>query len=424
MSFYRFATSELLSTYFPTWIWQGREWSKGRIPKYDPYYWGNAHAHPVLSTYYPPSIFLSAISTAGSKLDRIFRHYLCFLLVHYVVGCVAWFWLFSQHSTPRISLFGAITITFGAYALKQQPCIIYTLAWFPLSLYQNPLVSTTAIGMMLLSGYYPFAIYLMPVSIISHILWYQEAWLLFGIIMGLPQLIPFIKHLPKTIKRMNDKCEETPSVERRFYVGVVPILLLIFSKSSIWPLTIASAVFALGLGKSIFPRIHERWLMVLQFCIGWSSVSALTNLNLTNIQLILLVALHAFDLYWHNRECLPPSPYCELWRRPSRAFNTPLTRFLEANLGDYKVSGLPWPLFTGHINNLKTMGYCGSMQTKEMWSWRKSFKHDPFIDGVDECDLTNRGVGFAYSRKKLDWLHTGIPHLYRNPSTNGLQDRL
>jgi len=410
---WKLATSELLSTFFPTWIWQGREWRKGRIPKYDPYYWGNAHAHPVLSTYYPLS--LSKLSGFLS-INSAFKLMVYNLFAHVLIGFFGYYWLFHSFSDPLPSLFGALTITFGAYSLKQQPCIIYTLAWFPPTLYQNPVISSIAVGMMLLAGYYPFAIYLLPISVGAHILWYSEAWLFTGIILGLPQIIPFLRHLPNTIKRLDDKCE-SPEVERRFYVGITTIMLLPFSNSRIWPLTVLTAIFCLGLLKNIFPRVHERWLIVLQFCLGWMSVSALNNLNLETIPLTCLLLIHAFDLFWHNSPCLPPRPYCELWQRPTRVFNSKLTRFLEANLGDYKVSGLPWPLFTGHINGLKTIGYCGSMQTKEMWSWRKSFKHDPFIDGVDEDELTRRRVKYAFSRKRLDrWYPTPIKHLYRNPN--------
>jgi len=409
---WRFATSELLSTFFPTWIWQGREWRKGRIPRYDPYYWGKAHSHPVLSTYYPPSIIASIFS---KETNRSFIGFIILIAVHIIASFTSWFWLFHTFSGPLPSLFGAITITFGAYSLKQQPCIIYTLAWFPLALNQDPVISSIAVGMMILAGYYPFAIYLLPIAAMAHILWYGEVWLMLGILLGLPQLIPFLKHLPKTIKRLDDKCE-SPAIERRFYVGVIPILLLPLSSSRIWPLTVLSALFSLGLFKNIFPRVHERWLIVLQFCIGWMAVSSLNNLNLNSTQLIVLTILHAFDILWHNAECLPPRPFCELWQRPSRVFNSKLTAFLEENLGDDKVSGLPWPLFTGHINKLKTIGYCGSMQTKDMWEWRKSYRHDPFIDGVNEDDLTKHRIKYAYSRKRLSWPSTGIPHLYRNPN--------
>ena len=398
----RLATSELLSTFFPTWL---------RRDKHA--YWLNSSAHPVLSIYYPIQYTFWFITRKQTSLDDSFKTFLGFLIAHVAMGFLGWYYLLQSFSGMWVSIFGALTLTFGAYSLKQQPCIIYTLAWFPLTLYQDPVISSIAVGMMLLAGYYPFAIYLLPISVAAHILWFQEAFLLAGVIVGLPQIIPFLRYLPKTVKRITDKCQ-SPEVERRFYVGVIPIMLLPFSTSRIWPLTLVACLAVLGVGKSFFPRVHERWLIVVQFCIGWSSVSALNNLNLTQTQLVCLTGLHAFDLYWHNRSCIPPRPWCELYQKPSWVFNTRLTRYLEANLGDNRVAGLPWPLFTGLVNGFKTMGYQGSMQLKLMAKWRGTTGSHG-IEGISNDDLRRYRVKYAFSRKKLDWEPTGIPYLYLNP---------
>ena len=354
-------------------------------------------------------------------IDRAFILFVVNLFFHICVGFIGYFWLFRAWADPLSSLFGALTCTFGAYSLKQQPCIIYTLAWFPWTLLGNPLISITAVSMMILAGYYPFTIYLLPLTVAAHLLWFHSCWPILGVIGGLPQIVPFLRHLPKTIKRINDKCEESPEVERRFYVGVIPIMLLPFSTSRIWPIAIVSAVFSLGILRHVFPRIHERWLIVLQFCLGWMAVSALNNLNLATTTMCVMVFVHAFDIYWHNRTCLPATPWVELWDKPSRAFGrTSLIKELKRELkdSDFKVAGLPYPLFTGHIQGIYTIGYCGSMQTKEMWAWRKSFKHDPFIDGVNHDDLTRNGVKYAVTRKRPDrWNKVyGTKHLYRNPN--------
>lgn len=401
---WKLATSELLSTFFPTW----------RNGKPNDSYWLNTHSHPVLSSYYPPHVLSSFVGCLTS-LDTAFLILLCNLISHYIFCFASWYWLLSKHYDPLCSVFGAVTLTFGAYSLKQQPCIIYTLAWFPLTLIASPIISALAVGMMLLSGYYPFAIYLLPVSALAHLLWYQEAWLILGVLIGMPQLYAFVAYLPKTIKKVTAKCE-SPEVERRFYVGIIPILLIPFSTSRVWPLTVMSALFSLGLFKHIFPRVHERWLIVLQFCIGWMAVNGLNNLNLNQTNLVCLVGLHLFDIFWHNRECFPPRPWCELWQRPSRVFNTKLTRFLDENLGDYRVAGLPWPLFTGLVNGFKTMGYQGSMQLKLMAKWRgTSGSHG--IEGISLNDLTNYRVRYAYGRKRPDkWRTTEIKNLYRNPN--------
>jgi len=399
----RLATSELLSTFFPTWL---------RRDKHG--YWLNAPSHPVLSWYYPPQIIFQAISSY-LKLDHSFILLIWSLGLHIIGSLIGWYYLFNTWSGVLPSLFGALTLTFGAYSLKQQPCIIYTLAWFPLTLYPSPLVSSLGVGMMILGGYYPFAIYLLPVSLMAHIVWYKEAWLLCGILIGLPQLVAFLKYLPKTVKRGNDKCE-SPEVERKFYMGIIPLLLIPFSTSRIWPLAVLSALFSLGLWKDIFPRVHERWLIVLQFAIGWMSTNALSNLNLSNKVLVILLGVHVFDLYWHNRHCLPPRPWCELYQKPSWAFNTKLTRYLDKHPGDYRVAGLPWPLFTGLVNGFKTMGYQGSMQLKLMAKWRgTSGSHG--IEGLKQDDLDRYRVKYCFDRKRPDkWLPTEVRFLWRNPN--------
>lgn len=403
----RLATSELLSTFFPTWLNGGNKNGTDS-------YWLNTNAHPVLSSFYPWNSFSKSIAKNKGP-DIQFLIFLWSIVSHILFGSIGWFFLFKESYSTIISIFGAITIAYGAYSLKQQPCIIYTLAWFPLTLYQNPFISSVAVGMMLLAGYYPFSIYLLPVAIVAHLFWYKEAFLLFGILIALIQLVPFIKYLPKTVKRMRDKCE-SPEVERRFYVGVIPIMLIPFSTSRIWPLTLLSCVLSLGLLKSFFPRVHERWLIVVQFCVGWQAVSGLNNLNLAFTPLVILVLVHVFDLYWHNRSCIPPRPWCELYHKPSWAFKNKLTKYLETNLGDYRVAGLPHPLFTGLVNGFKTMGYQGSMQLKLMAKWRgTSGSHG--LEGVKEEDATRYRVKFCYSRTRpYKWEPTEIRFLWRNPS--------
>src|SRR3990167_5021129 len=130
MIFKRLARSELLSTFFPTWVWQGREWSKWRIPKYDLYYWINAHSHPVISTYYIPSI-LGAIGTNNTTLNVQFNTLVLLLGCHIGLAFLGWYSLVLAWSTPLVAIFGAITFTLAGYNWKQQPCFQYTVAWFP-----------------------------------------------------------------------------------------------------------------------------------------------------------------------------------------------------------------------------------------------------------------------------------------------------
>lgn len=399
------ATSELLSTFFPTWL---------KRSKYDNY-WLNTHSHPVLSNYYPISSVvrsLLGLQYRHSKIQKLsemadvgFCTFLYLCLFHYLLGSIGWFYLLNSKFSYEIALFGALTFTYQAYHIKQQPCIVYTLAWFPFVLMHNTFISSIAVGMVLLAGYYPLAMYLLPVGFILNPDWIAFA---VGLLIGLPQIIPFLRYLPKTIRGSVKAPSDSPT-ETKFYFGLTPIVLLIihFEWRFLW---LFAPIVISYLLRNYLPRVHQRaWLLSVYAVI-------ITTLPLIPQKMVVpLLLLHAFDLWFHNRGLLPPRPYCELPKKPSLAFNNKLTKFLSKNLGDARVAGLPHPLFTGLVNDFKTLGYCGSMQNKLMWKWRKSFKHNPFIDGVNKDGITTARVKYAYSRKELDWLHTPVRHLWLNP---------
>lgn len=444
----KLSRSELLSTFFPTWIWQGRCWAKGKVPKHDPYFWINAHSHPVTSTFYPTNI-LSSILGAKSNIDSAFIFFVCCLLCHVVFNFFGWFQLFSLYSSTYVSLFGAITLTFSAYNWKQQPCFIYTVAWFPWLLTgiatNSILLTSVSFGMLLLAGYYPIGIQATLIAVGASVLWDTPlTWVPIGTIMGLPQLIPFLRYLPKTIRTKKvssigkvpwwhpitllfptKKCFSGVGYwEMAYYVGIVPLVLIFASSSRAWIICVVSYLLMIGIGAKFFPRIPARWCFSFQFAIGWMAVSGLNNLHLPEKVLVCLCLIQAFDLIWHNSRLIPTLPYSELYQKPSWAFNNKLTRYLKEHLNDKeRVSGLPYPLFTGHINGISTLGYSGGMQLKLMAKFRNdknpdgNGSHDWFKDNEDDGRLTKYNVRFAYSRKKLDkWIPTKIKHLYLNPA--------
>ncbi len=436
------ATSELLSTYFPSWIHQTRG------EKNDPYYWIVPDAHPVLSTYYPikPARF---VPLSWRSLNTLFKVFTWNLTLHSLLGSIGWYLLICQWASPTTAFFGSITLNYASYNVKQQPCFIYTIAWFPWLLLgiasHSILLSSVSFGMILLAGYYPIGIQATLIAVCASVWWDSPlTWVPIGTLIGLPQLIPFIRYLPKTIRANKHDdigkikplhiltCilpilnvpEDVGFWETSCYVGIVPLLLIgrcLFQgsvTSQVWMLGVASYILAMGAFSQWFPRIPARWLWTFQFSLGWLAVSCLHNLYLTGVWAWSLLAIQAYDLWYHNRQLLPTRPYCELPNRPSFAFNTELTRFLEGCQD--RVSGLPWPLFTGHINKIKTLGYSGGMQLKLMAKWRNdtnpngSGEHDYFRSNNDMEALTRYRVKYAYTSKKIDWLPTLIPNLYRN----------
>ena len=443
----KLARSELLSTFFPTWLWQGREWSKWRIPKYDPYYWINAHAHPVISTYYPISAIGGVISR-GYSVDSRFKFLLYIMLLHVLFGFLGFYFVINQWSNGLVALFGAITFTLASYNWKQQPCYQYTVAWFPWLLLGiakgSILLSGISFGMILLAGYYPIGIQTALIAGCASILWNSPPyWMLIGTLIGLPQLIPFIKYLPKTIRtRKISDIGKVPwwhfaslvfpkafrfSIngvgywEMSYYIGLIPLLTIWYTRSAAVILLLIALLLVLGVCGKHLPRIPARFLYTFQFALIWCAITGLANLNLSNHVVAILCLIQAFDLWHNNSPLLINHPYAELYNKPSYAFNTRLTRFLETNLGNNRVSGLPYPLFTGHINRLKTLGYSGGMQLKLMAKWRHddnsdgSGQHDFFKSSGDIHDL-ERVCKYAYTTTRIPWKPTGLKDLWRNPN--------
>lgn len=406
---FQMATSELLSTFYPTWRHRGKD-----------NYWLRPNCHPVLSTYYPPQILSSLIGRTLS-LDASFFVLLWSMLVHILFSSVGWFFLLKPMFGEATAVFGAITLSYQAFNLKQQPCIAYTHGWFPWCLSPNPIISTVSVGMLLLAGYYPLAIYLLPVVVLIQVIVFHQAWVLLGMVMGLIQVIPFLVYLPKTIRKPYGEGKLGPW-ELHYYFGLAPLVILAttFQKSY---LTILIPVIMSYLLRKWLPRGYQRAWCLSVFIAMYFCLTAMVGMD--RLTLSLLILIQCFDLWLHNHQLLPPRPFCELPKRPSLAFNTQLTRFLDANLDkDARVSGLPFPLFTGLVNGYKTLGYCGSMQLKLMAKWRGdtnpngSGHHDYFMGKEDSDALDIGRVQFAFSRKRLDWPRTIIRNLYANPRYN------
>lgn len=416
--------SELLSTFFPSWLYIGRQIRKGESWKYEPCYWLNFHAHPVLSSYYPPNV-LTAWIGAYLSLDSAFVLLTRTLLLHFVLQSFLWYWLLQVVYSPLIALFGSVILTYGAYQMKQQPCIVYTLTWFPLALNTDPMLSALGVGLILLAGYYPLAIYLIPTAIIAQLVWHSNLWCALGFLIGFPQIITFMRYLPKTIRQKTSSRLEVGKHEKSWYIGILPGILALFSTSSIWPLFILSLVMSRGYFGKYLPRIHERWLVLTQFSLGWMAISGLSNLNLPNNLLLLCLFLACFDLLQRTSRLLPMEQ-CELWQRPARAFKSQMLAYIQKNIKpDERVSGLPYPLFTGIINNIKTLGYCGGMQLSLMAKWRNDNdpngggEHDWFRRNQDSESLDRSRVRFSFSCKELDrlysWKKTPFKRLWENP---------
>jgi len=409
---FQLATSELLSTFFPSWIKLGRG---GRDT-----YWLVPNAHPVLATYYPIHR-ITAFIGARLNLDMAFVLLVYTLLLHTLFASIGWYLAFRTLFDPLVAVFGAITASYMAYSLKQQPCAVYTMAWLPFLLLgiqiHSILLAGISFGMILLAGYYPIGIYSTLLAVCASV-WRDTPllWIPIGFAIGLVQLVPFLRYLPKTIRKVKSTSVKPGPWETNFYMGIIPIISLIINPQWRYLWILAPIVLSIVL-KSFLPRIHYRAWIISSYLVVWMSLS-----RLTHGLIIPVLILQSLDLWLHNRSLLPTRPYCELYQRPLLVFKSRLVKYLELHLGTDRVSGLPFPLFTGLINNFNTLGYCGGMQLKLMAKWRGDTdpngagNHDYFRGKEDGAQLVTSRVKFAYTRSGINWESTPIPHLYKNPN--------
>ena len=400
------ATGETLSTFFPSWVHIGRCIRQGKWWSTDKCYWLNFHAHPVLSSYYPPHIITSYIASFF-KIDTQFNIFKWNLLLHHLFMNFGFFFLFRQFLDPVSSVFWSITVSYCVFFLKLQSCIIYTLSWVPwvYGLSMNSAIpfgyGPIACGMSLLGGYYPLALYLLPwVGLTSLKATFSLA---IGTLIASPQLIPFFKYLPKTNKTVEEKSPSAGPWEYNYYFGIVPLILII-TTFKLYYIELLLVIPISILFKKQLPRVHSRL-----WCISIILMPFVIHAHVS----IIFVLIQCATLWIHNRQVIPYTGYSELYRKPSWVFNTPITRFLSGKSD--RVSGLPWPLFTGIINNIKTLGYCGSMQNKMMEKLRGTNGQHGWEGPLDDPRLDSYRVRWLYTRQRNDWKPTGIRHLWENP---------
>ena len=422
---WRQATGELLAHHFPHWTWLG----KGGFLRDNIYYLYPGHI-PFLSSFYPLH-YLTARLGKGLGLNSKFRLLNITVLSHYFLCSFLSLLALNQWFDIRTSLFGALTLTYMATNIKlHNPCIAYTVAWIP-GMFIKGWFGGLSLGMALLSGYYPTLIYILPFA-----LCFQPS-IIFGFLIGLPQLIPFLFYYPNSI-RWKQKPDNTignvPAwrfsnllgikwdypvkglghLETEMYLGLVP-LFFIFNLDWFW---IPVLFFAFLANGKISPPFRNscRFLYPMSIFLVLLSLrgSNIENMPLNQYYSILIIQIFCL---WMNNRNLYPMTYQELPIKPSKAFNTELTRYLENNLKGH-VSGLPFPLYAGYINNFKTCFYTGGMMSKEtarvrgITNLNGQSAHDWFLTQ----DYSDPIIQFAYRPTFIpnDWKETPIKGLYRN----------
>lgn len=370
------STSEVVSTFFPHWIWMGRQLHRGKFPLRDSIYYQYPGSIPFLSSFYPFQIISSFLSVYF-RLDTAFWLWQCMINLHYLLGSILAYILFSSWTSEPIALFGALTLTHAAFMIKIQPCVVYTVNWLPSTLLDGPLGMISVAG-ALLGGYWPYCVYFLPFSFMARLWWGGDiGWQVLGLVFALPQVITFLWYWPQSVRakaitdrrfgampfhrlvnliipdRYSKYINGVLSQEMTLYIGIIPLLFIPFSQSSIWPVMLLALVGMMGWIPSV-GRIPARWGHLFTFSLVWLAVSGMTSTELPWTASWALLLLQAFMLLINQRE-LSYWPFTEWWKKPSE--------FWKEKVSHYRPQ---FPYFTGYMDEVQTPGYTGGFALKRM----------------------------------------------------------
>lgn len=457
---FAFATSELVGLYFPHWVHLGQKGLK------DPYYFPYAWCLPVLSCFYPLHLVGALVA---KKLSLNFKFILlCLILtLHFLWASIGSLLFFKTIGcTGAIAFTGACALSYFGYALKQNPCIIYTHAWMPwvfLGAYTgSSSIMGLSLGMITLAGYWPLGIWLGVISV-SLWLWVGNpitAILVAFIILYLTSLIQtatsfhYFSGSLRNLVTKESKCltgnmtflsilrgllspnhKETNlglfHPEQQVWIGLPFGILALWGIAYNPTLSILLGIsILLSMGRytplfsfthKLHQRIPARFNYFTSLCLVFLSVGALAHVDTRYV--FLLCVLELADLALRGPSLWPMWPFCQKTVEPEKAFNTPMLRYLEKEAEAYRVSGLRWPVSTGHLNSIMTLGYTGSSCLLAMAWWRKikslqgEASESWFDTDEDGPPLDAYGVKFAYTYRKLSdpkWTFTPYRNLYLN----------
>ena len=206
------------------------------------------------------------------------------------------------------------------------------------------------------------------------------------------------------------------------YVGIAPLVLLLLARHPLWWLVLVLSIsLAMGRHFPLFRWTHwiqlrnpSRYCYFISLALGFLAIEGFRQVSSTWQALILCVT--AADLCFASSYLWPMRPYAQRWERPSAVFDTALTRWLTSHLTNRdRVSGLPYPLRTGQVNRITTLGYAGASCPQWMRHLRRG-THDWFLEDEDGQRLDDYRIRYAYTYRPLNgkWHPTQIPHLYQN----------
>ena len=335
-------TSEVASNFYPQWKWAGNH---GFPMKDSIYYLFPGHI-PFLSQFYP-------LSRLARLFSCHFRVYAYLILFHYLLGSFLAYLMLKSIYAPVICIFGAISLTYNGFNVKlQTPCFAFTSCWLMGALIPG-IPGAFCFGMAILGGYWPIIVTFSPLLVINP----SALW---GVILGLPQIIPFLWYFPCSVrakKRHDPQWGRMPwkryflsltipengmihYPEYSFGVGICAFLWVfgpVFYKTlSIFGLIMASS------GLFVIDRIPARWVYLVSISLIMASLNAP---GLTN-WIIPAMVIQCF-LLWKWRYQYPHFPFSQWWKK------------------EHVYSGVDWPNNTGYMNGVGHQKYFGGFSLAE-----------------------------------------------------------
>lgn len=355
---WRLCTSEIVSNEYPHWLWMGRQLRKRIWPMKDNIYYREPGSIPFLCTFYPPYFITAFISTLCNK-NTSFKLYSWLIYIHSFLGSLFSYILMYKylHFGQLVSLFGALSLAYNAYVIRPQTaCMMFTMAWIPACLI-NGWIGCLAFGLAILGGYWPIILTGFPIFL-------YNPFCFWGAVLALPQIIPFLRYWPKTIraKRRPTSSWGRMPLKRYFFslrwpengmihypeysfgVGICTFLALL--RPTTW--WIPAIIGVLGSqGLFVLDRIPARFVYLVSFAVIMASIFALKASNSQDI-LIPLIILQGF-LLWKNRDIYPSFPFSQWWRK----------------IDEHKFIGKNWPNNTGYMNEEHHYDYYGGFALAE-----------------------------------------------------------
>jgi len=398
----KWCNGENVATFFPINRLSGECWRKGKLP-HDPYYHTNLIKEGVIhGLFYPPNVLVAYIGSYFSRSVH-FRLFVYNHLLHSLWGAIGMYLLTGN-------VICGLLWGFGGHIMHPEPPWLQTLSWFPWVL-MFPLM----IGFMILAGFVPAIIILMPLICVKT----GQGWvfLLLGVIIGLPALVPLILNLKRNNRLKLPIIGKVPFwhiptlffpilpkmcingvgyYEMNYYLTPLIVMAFVSHNLFLWGLLMLTWVGMVNGCKLWGDRVASR----ISLCMNATLILMLSEVIKPNILLTLLTMLFLFP----NRKTLP----VEIYDKSSYDVDD-----LPNLIGDeeHRTNNLPKPWFQGQLHKIRSVGYVGSSADRRFVFLRGGAggSHNLFDNMEDGGLIDFMGVRWSYGKRPSKrWVRKGM----------------